>query len=523
MEEDRPSSPSSTQFGENMLREGGRDRKVEDYYGKIKLIGEGSISSIYHVRKFNVDTVIVKSKNKFLCCGKNVKKQVIRRQDMDGGGTKKEESYALKIIRMDVINKVFLDELRNEIDILKSLDHPNILKAFETFERRKEISLILELCSGGDLHSRNPYSERQAASIVGKLLSAVAYMHGKNIIHRDLKFENIMFENKQKNAEIKVIDFGLSKKYLDPDALHHEKVGTIYTMAHELLVDGEYTNKADLWSVGVIAYMLLSGTKPFWGKTRNHVAKKITRGTYRFSGNEWSHLSKEAKKFVASLLVTDPEQRATAVEALKHAWLGKKYRLSDRKPSSEVMSGVNEAILSYADSSEFKRLASNVVAHKSTSKEIFQLRQAFDQYDKTNDGQVTFAEFQEALAQCGYSEEELNQMFESIDVNHDGVIYYTEFLGATLESRGRIEQRRLADAFDRMDSDDSGFITKKDLVEMLGDNGTEEYIDKLISEADVNNDGKISFEEFQQVFTKQKKEEIEEVFELEEKRQSLDS
>jgi len=114
-------------------------------------------------------------------------------------------------------------------------------------------------------------------------------------------------------------------------------------------------------------------------------------------------------------------------------------------------------------------------------------------------------------------------MFESIDVNHDGVIYYTEFLGATLESRGRIEQRRLADAFDRMDSDDSGFITKKNLVELLGDNGTEEYIDKLISEADVNNDGKISFEEFQQVFTKQKKEEIEEVFELEEKRQSLDS
>ena len=257
------------------------------------------------------------------------------------------------------------------------------------------------------------------------------------------------------------------------------------------------------------------------GKTRSQVAKKITKGNYRLNGGEWSHVSKEAKKFIASLLVTNPKKRASAAEALEHAWLGKKYRLSDRKPSSEVMSGVNEAIVSYADSSEFKRLACNVVAHKSTSKEIFQLRQAFDQYDTTNDGQVTFAEFQEALSQCGYSEEELNQMFGSIDVNHDGVIHYTEFLGATLESRGRIEQRRLAEAFDRMDSDDSGFITKKNLVELLGDNGTEEYIDKLISEADVNNDGKISFEEFQQVFTKQKKEEIEEVFELEEKRQSL--
>ena len=109
-------------------------------------------------------------------------------------------------------------------------------------------------------YTRHPYSERQSAQIVGKILSAILYMHEKNITHRDLKFENIMFENDSPNAEIKVIDFGLSKKYRAQNEIMTHRVGTIYTMAPEV-INGKYTSKADLWSVGVITYMLLSGEK----------------------------------------------------------------------------------------------------------------------------------------------------------------------------------------------------------------------------------------------------------------------
>jgi serine/threonine protein kinase len=121
--------------------------------------------------------------------------------------------YALKSIHLDKVSPLFLEELRNEIEILRSIDHPNVVKALEVFASRKQIYMVLELCSGGDLYTRSPYSEREAARIVTMIVSAVSYLHEMSIVHRDLKFENIMFENSDPAAEIKIIDFGLSKKF----------------------------------------------------------------------------------------------------------------------------------------------------------------------------------------------------------------------------------------------------------------------------------------------------------------------
>ena len=138
--------------------------------------------------------------------------------------------YAMKSIHLDrVTDKNFLAELRNEIDILKRLDHPHIVRAIETFEHKDQISIIMELCSGGDLYSRDPYTEEQAARIISSILSAIVYMHGRNIVHRDLKYENVLFVNDSPHAEIKLIDFGLSKIYGDKSEIA-EGVGTIYTM-----------------------------------------------------------------------------------------------------------------------------------------------------------------------------------------------------------------------------------------------------------------------------------------------------
>jgi calcium-dependent protein kinase len=171
-------------------------------------------------------------------------------------------------------------EIRNEIDILRRLDHPNIIRLYETFEESNNIYLVLELCSGGDLYERT-YTEADTILVIQQLLRAVSYLHEKNIIHRDLKFENILFENKSRNAGIKLIDFGLSKMFKEGETMD-EAIGTIYSMAPEVLA-GSYTESADIWSVGVLAFMLLCGELPFDGGNDDEILAKIERGDYKYS------------------------------------------------------------------------------------------------------------------------------------------------------------------------------------------------------------------------------------------------
>jgi serine/threonine protein kinase len=161
----------------------------------------------------------------------------------------KDIIYAMKSILLDqMTEQVFIDELRQEIAVLKHLDHPNIVRAIETFEFEGMISLVMELCSGGDLYVRDPYSEADAARIVSSILSAIAYMHSQNVVHRDLKFENVLFVNTSPMSDVKLIDFGLSRVYGGGQKLT-DISGTIYTIAPEVLKNN-HTEKADMWSIG---------------------------------------------------------------------------------------------------------------------------------------------------------------------------------------------------------------------------------------------------------------------------------
>lgn len=270
-----------------------------------------------------------------------------------------------------------------------------------------------------------------------------SYMHDRRIVHRDLKLENVVFENEHPDAIIKVIDFGLSKEYSPhQDRNLSERVGTFYSMSPETM-RGDYTNQADLWSIGVVTYMLLSGgVQPFDGATPKDVVAKVLRGTFDFDGLVWTGISAAAQQFIRALLVLEPGNRPTAAAAKRHEWLvggggGEQNRSSHSSSSihdsnhsnengatrekgatavdEEFKDRVRECMVRYAETGDFLKFALNVIAKKSTSEEIFELRTVFDEFDADDTGTLDMSEFKAALGQFKmYSEEDIEEMFHKI-------------------------------------------------------------------------------------------------------------
>jgi calcium-dependent protein kinase len=314
-----------------------------------------------------------------------------------------------------------------------------------------------------------------------------------------------MFESKADNAEVKIIDFGLSKKYLDPTTVVRDRVGTLYTMAPEVIEGIPYSFKVDTFSLGVIAYMLLSKSKPFWGSTKSDVARMVKQCIYNFNMKVWDTITDDAKDFVSNLLTRSISDRLSAEEAKHHPWLAKISLLSNTKPDQTLMTHVEESLIRYSDSGEFKKVVLNVLAQRTTTDDIQELRTAFQFIDTGNNGFITHKEFKVQLSRFNFDEAELGKIFNSVDVGKSGHIMYNEFIAATLETQHQIEETNLRDAFDRLDSDGNGFISKKNLCCILGENCTDEYVNKVINEVDTNGDGLISYDEFIAAFRLQKK------------------
>jgi len=420
--------------------------------------------------------------------------------------------YAMKSIHLNRVNDdTFVQELKNEIAILKKLDHYHIVRPLETYHYRHQIFIVMEHCSGGDLYSRDPYTEEEAARIISSILSAVSYLHANNVAHRDLKYENILFVNTSPKAEIKLIDFGLSKIYgmggTGPQLT--EGVGTIYTMAPEVL-KGSYTKQADVWSVGVIAYMLLSSQMPFYGRKRQHIVEQILGGKYDFRGRRWRKIGAPAKDFVRDLLVVDPDERLDAERASSCVWLNKRFSATVRGPKELEIQQASYSMTQYAGYTKLKKMALMVVAHRSTCEEIGILRKVFQKYASRNKGGcISYPEFNEAWKESGLPAEDTKALFDAVDLDGSGRIRYTEFLAATIEAQGAISEERLAEAFDRFDTDDSGYISVDNLTDVLGkDFPRHEIIDILGDAVDPSHDGdgdgctKISYSAFLQLWEK---------------------
>ncbi|XP_061540895.1 calcium/calmodulin-dependent protein kinase type IV isoform X2 [Phycodurus eques] len=241
----------------------------------------------------------------------------------------KKKSYAVKVLKKTIDKKI----VRTEIGVLLRLSHPNIIQLKEIFETDTDIALILELVTGGELFDRiverGYYSERDAAHVIKQILEAVAYLHENGVVHRDLKPENLLYADLSLDAPLKIADFGLSK-IIDDQVTMKTVCGTPGYCAPEILRGNAYGPEVDMWSVGVILYILLCGFEPFFdARGDQYMYTRILNCDYEFVSPWWDDVSLNAKDLVSKLIVLDPGKRLSVCQALQHPWvLGKAVRFS---------------------------------------------------------------------------------------------------------------------------------------------------------------------------------------------------
>lgn len=244
------------------------------------------------------------------------------------------QRFAVKSIRKND-SAVNMGSLAREIMLLQKMKHHSTVQLVDVYEDTEYLHIITDLCEGGELFDKiiekssiseskdACFSESEAAKVMYQILTAVSYMHRNDIVHRDIKPENILFESKDKDSPIKVIDFGLSRQYFEGQEPPMNKiVGTPYYIAPEVLRK-KYGKSCDLWSVGVIAYILLAGYPPFNGRNNAETHKSVLRGQYSFDSREWSGVSREAQDFIRRLLQKNPRKRMTVEQALNHPWIAR--------------------------------------------------------------------------------------------------------------------------------------------------------------------------------------------------------
>jgi calcium-dependent protein kinase len=426
--------------------------------------------------------------------------KVYKAQHKESGVTR-----AVKIIQKDKVKDY--NTFITELNILKNLDHPNIVNIIETFETLTLCYVVLEYCQGGELFERlckyKTFSEQHAAQIMKSLISAVMYCHNNGICHRDLKPENCLFLNQNDDSDLKIIDFGLSVVVTEEEILH-DMYGTPYYIAPEML-SGSYTKVVDCWSLGVIMYMLLSGTPPFNGVNNNEILRNVHSGEYTFRRKGFKKVSNSAKDLITRLLTKDPAYRITAQQAFMHPWIKDSSNNSGvllSNPVSLLPQRILSSIDKFSKLGTFKRASFSYIASKLTDKDTEILRTVFKNLDINGDGVISVDEFT-GLIQDKFSIDikEVQDLCESLDTNKNGYIDYTEFLAGCLIRRSFDPDHWLKSAFDYFDSDKDGNISLEDLKQAFTGGElnipiSKSRIEVILKKVDNNSDGKIDFTEF---------------------------
>ena len=413
---------------------------------------------------------------------------------------------AVKVIHKAGLHQQQIDSdfMLKEISVLTSLDHPNILKCYEIFEDSWRFYVAMEYCAGGELFAKivqmKKFNEMQAAEIMHQLLSAICYCHEKLVIHRDLKPENILLDEKNGDLRIKVADFG-SSCFLDANKRLSGCFGSAYYVAPEVLQD-EYNEKCDIWSCGVILYILLTGKPPYPGNDSKLILNLIRTNPLKVTSEKVPGVSAEALDLLQKMLAIHPKGRISAKDAVNHPWI------SENRASRPVdLSGTLSTLEQFNSSSKLKDAVHIFLAtHVLSYEESKILTQTFQIIDSNSDGKISrdelLSKYLETMEESK-AKDTVEHIMKEIDTNMSGDIDYTEFLSACMDYNKCLSKENLEDAFKLFDRDHSGTISAEELMDVLGQNADlpKEIWNEVLREADQNGDGVIDLREFVNLMT----------------------
>ena len=426
-------------------------------------------------------------------------------------------TVAMKVIKKDKENELDEQEIRNEIDILKKLSHPNIVKIYEFFISENHYYIITEYCKEGELFSyiKNKYSERQLAVLFYQVFSGLCYLHENKILHRDIKLENIMISEKEKDNSTgeelfwaKIIDFGTAKLF-EKNKKEKEVVGSSYYIAPEVLKQN-YNEKCDTWSVGVILYMTLVGRAPFDGKDDEEIINKISSVDYNKDEPRLVKHSPEVRDLVSKLLEKDIEKRYSAKEALDHPWFVKfgGRALFSNFDEEEIKPYIDN-LLNYSFNSKIQQLVIAFLVHNlpSTDSSILILK-LFRHFNKSGNCKLSKEELLNGLYAYKPKEEIdkiIDNLFILLDGDNDGFIEYEEFLRACIKRKQILTSTYLRYAFKFIDKDKTGTLNVQKIINAFVTTPNkllEAVFNKTLTSVDKDGDGIIGFEEFQELMLK---------------------
>ena len=451
----------------------------ETVYQRIKLMGEGSFGEVWQVRHKTL--------------GKD---------------------FAMKIIEKSPNCNV--KEIENEIEILKQLDHPNILKILEFHMSTDKFYIITDYCSEGELFheikKRDLFSEMETAYVIKQLLSAIRYCHKMRVIHRDIKPENIMIIRRELGnyLHVKLIDFGTAK-FFEEGNIQRGLVGSSYYIAPEVL-KRKYDEKCDIWSIGVIMFIMLTGNPPFYGSDDESILLHVSFGKYDTTSDNYLKLSDDAKDLIKSLLKFDPKERITAREALEHPWFKSKeftnvyHRINTIKmnDAKELLNNVEN----YTSNNIIKCAVLAYLVHRNTNMpQCIEAIKLFNEVDLNQDGKLEPEELEYAYVKYygmkpAEAKRKRNLVFHNIDTDNNGFIEIEEFIRACIDPGLFTSDIQIKAAFDYFDTDRSGSISINEIESKFYQNSknknekTKRLIKNLFDEIDKDQDGEISFIEF---------------------------
>jgi len=424
------------------------------------------------------------------------------------GYPKSDEKNKLAIKIMSKKSKVNEMLYNHEVDILKQLDHSNILNFIDSFEDPSNFYVLTELCRGGELFDRIvdkdfEFTERLASKYVRTMLSSLKHCHDRNIVHRDLKPENFVFKSRANDAEIVLIDFGCAKTVND-DQEYKDLVGTPYYLAPESARAstrrfGKTLKSSDIWSIGVIAYVMLTGRPPFNGKSNPDIFRAILQQKLKFPRD--TKLSESFQTFVRSVLKKGWEQRPTVEEALANPWIK-----GEGATSTAMNQEVIRCLCQFQYQTRLKKAITKSLAQNMGDQPRAKIQEHFNRLDSNRDGNLDADELKELLLdmnQEGYAgpeeaQQEAEKIIQQADKDGDGEIGFDEFAQVWQRKLLSVNTKYAQAVFDVLDHNKDGFIDKEELRSVLQmDDSDMVEIAHMIAEVDINGDGQISFKEFE--------------------------